>query len=75
MEHNKEENTVQEIEHPVHIEERSMRRSTGNDSIFSVECSIFQAGKRDLATGISLLHEFESKTLNEKFLWNVWKQK
>ncbi|KAH0945846.1 hypothetical protein HN011_000668 [Eciton burchellii] len=37
---------------------------------FSAKC---QTEKRSLP-GISLLYEFELKTLNERFLWNVWKQ-
>jgi hypothetical protein len=39
--------------------------------MFSAEC---QAEKRDLATDISFLYEFEPKTMNERFLWNAWKQ-
>jgi hypothetical protein len=44
---------------------------TSNRSMFSAEC---QAEKRDLVTGISLLYEFEPKTLNESFQWKAWKQ-
>jgi len=29
---------------------------------------------RSKATSILLLYEFEPKTLNERFLWNAWKQ-
>jgi len=29
---------------------------------------------QNLATGIPLIYEFESKTLNEKSLWNTLKQ-
>jgi len=76
MEHNKEENTVQETEHSVPVKKRSIRasysrRSTGKRPMFSMEC---QVEKRDLATSILLLYEFEPKTLNERFLWNAWKQ-
>jgi hypothetical protein len=38
--------------------------------MFSAEC---QSEKRNFATDISI-YEFEPKTLNEKFLWDVWKQ-
>jgi len=44
------------------------RRSTGNPTSLSAKC---QAEKRDLAIGISLLYEFELKTLNERFLWSM----
>jgi len=76
MEHNKEENTVQETEHSVPVKKSSMRASysrwsTGKRPMFLMEC---QVEKRGLATSISLLYEFEPKTLNERFLWNVWKQ-
>jgi len=39
--------------------------------MFPVEC---QTEMRGLAISILLLYEFESKTLNERFLWNAWKQ-
>jgi hypothetical protein len=29
---------------------------------------------KGIVTGISLLHEFELKTMNERFLCNTWKQ-
>jgi len=37
----------------------------------SVKC---QAEKRSLATGISLIYEFEPKMMYERFLWNALKQ-
>jgi hypothetical protein len=55
-------------------EERASRlfptRSIG-DRMFSAEC---QAEKRGLATDILLIYEFEPKMMNERFLWNAWKQ-
>jgi hypothetical protein len=39
--------------------------------MFSAEC---QAEMQDLVTDISLLYEYESKSMNERFLWNAWKQ-
>jgi len=39
--------------------------------MFLAEC---QAEKRSFVIGIPLIYEFESKTLNEKLLWNAWKQ-
>jgi len=48
------------------------RRSTSDCPKFSAEC---QAEKRRFATSISLLYEFESKTLNEIYIYSyVWKQ-
>jgi len=34
----------------------------------------YQAKKRNFVTGIPLIYEFESKTMNEEFLWNALKQ-
>jgi len=42
----------------------------GDRPISPIKC---QAEKRSLAIVISLLHEFESEMLNERFLWNTWK--
>jgi hypothetical protein len=36
--------------------------------------NVLRGTLRSLATGISLLYKFELKTLNERFLWNAWKQ-
>jgi len=42
--------------------------------MFSAKCQTEKRGLAELPTGISLLYEFESKILNEGFLWNTRKQ-